>query len=111
MFFFLQTLSLLFSITRSSSFSVIHVNVSIKNNVEKDTTLLSVTPGGHAISFQIKPPLVAFRLLCLLVELFYIGMHVVRRDSRADERTDGRGWAVGRSVGLRSRDYQIFSYG
>ena len=32
--------SLLFSITRSSSFSVIHVSVNIKNNVEKDTTLL-----------------------------------------------------------------------
>ena len=30
----------LFSITRSSSFSVIHVSVNINNNVEKDTTLL-----------------------------------------------------------------------
>ena len=30
----------LFSITRSSSFSVIHVSVNIKNNYEKDTTLL-----------------------------------------------------------------------
>ena len=45
------------------------------------------------ISFQIKP--------YLLIELFYIGMPVVR--------TDGR--AVGRSVGVRSRDYQIFSDG
>ena len=49
----------LFSITRSSSFSVIHVSVNIKNNAEKDTTLLlfflSKSPGGHAISFQIKP--------------------------------------------------------
>ena len=33
----------------------------------------------------------------LLIELFYIGMPVVR--------------AVGRSVGVRSRDYQIFSDG
>ena len=40
MFFFLQNSSLLFSITRSSSFSVIHVSVNIKNNVEKDMTLL-----------------------------------------------------------------------
>ena len=40
MFFFLQNSSLLFSITRSSSFSVIHVSVNTKNNVEKDTTLL-----------------------------------------------------------------------
>ena len=91
MFFFLQNSSLLFSITRSSSFSVIHVSVNIKNNVEKDTTLLlfflSKSPGGHVISFQIKP-WVAFGLPYLLIELFYIGMPVVRTDSRA----------VGRSV-------------
>ena len=41
----------LFSITHSSSFSVIHVSVNIKNNAEKDTTLLlfflSKSPGGH----------------------------------------------------------------
>ena len=58
-FLFLQNSSLLFPITRSSSFSVIHVSVNIKNNVEKDTTLLLFflfkSPGGHAISFQIKP--------------------------------------------------------
>ena len=86
MFFFLQNSSLLFSITRSSSFSVIHVSVNIKNNVEKDTTLLlfflSKSPGGHAISFQIKP-WVAFGLPYLLIELFYIGMPVVRTDGRA----------------------------
>ena len=40
MFFFLQNSSLLFSITRSSSFSVIQVSVNIKNNVKKDTSLL-----------------------------------------------------------------------
>ena len=86
MFFFLQHLSLLFSITRSSSFSVIHVSVNIKNNVEKDETLLlfflSKTPGGHSISFQIKP-WVAFRLPYLLIELFYISIPVVQTDSRA----------------------------
>ena len=58
-FFFLRNSSALFSITRSSSFSVVHVSVSIKNNAEKDTTLLliilSKSPGGHMISFQIKP--------------------------------------------------------
>ena len=36
--------------------SVIHVSVNIKNNVEKDTTLLllflSKSPSSHAISFQ-----------------------------------------------------------
>ena len=40
-----------------SSFSVIHVSLNIKNNVEKDTTLLlffslSKSPGGHAIFFR-----------------------------------------------------------
>ena len=85
MFFFLQNSPLLFSITRSSSFSVIHVSVNIKNNVEKDKTLLlffiSTSPGGHAISFQIKR-WVAFGLPYLLVELFYIGSPVVRTDGR-----------------------------
>ena len=40
MFFFQRNSSPLFLITRSSSFSVIHVNVDIKNNVEKDSTFL-----------------------------------------------------------------------
>ena len=48
------------------------------------------------ISFQIKP-WVAFGLPYLLIELFYIGMPVARTD--------------GRSLGVRSRDYQIFSDG
>ena len=91
MFFFLQNSSLLFPVTRSSSFSVNHVSVNIKNNVEKDTTLLLFflfkSPGRHAISFQIKP-CAAFRLPYLLIELFYIGMPVVRTDS----------WAVDWSV-------------
>ena len=39
-FFFQRNSSPLFSITRSSSLSVIHASVNIKNNVEKDTTLL-----------------------------------------------------------------------
>ena len=78
MFFFLQNSSLVFSITRASSFSVIHVSVKINNNVEKDTTLLlfflSKSLGGHAISFQIKPWahlgchtcwLIYFTLVCL----------------------------------------------
>ena len=59
MFFFLRNSSPLFSITRSGSFSVIHVSVNIKNNAEKDTNLLlfflSKSPGGHVISFRMKP--------------------------------------------------------
>ena len=54
------------------------------------------------ISFQIKPR-VAFGLLYLLIELFYIGIPVVGTDGRSVGR------AVGRSVDVRSRDYQIFS--
>ena len=61
---------------------------------------LSKSPGGHVISFQIEP-WVAFGLPYLLIELFYMGMPVVRTDDRAG----------GRSVGVRSRDYQIFSDG
>ena len=98
MFFFLQNSSLLFSITRSSSFSVIHVSVNIKNNVEKDTTLLF-----FFLKVRAAMPFfsVAFGSPYVLIELFDIGMPVVR--------TDGR--SVGRAVGVRSRDYQIFSDG
>ena len=42
--------------TLSNSFSVIHVSVNIKNNVERDSTLLliflSKSPGDHTISGQ-----------------------------------------------------------
>ena len=72
-FFFLRDSSPLFSITRRGSFLVIHVSVNIQNNAEKYTTLLlfflSKSPGGHVISFQIKP-WVAFGLPYLLIELF-----------------------------------------
>ena len=71
-----------------------HISINIKNNVEKDTSLLlfflSKSLGSHVISFQIKPR-VAFGLPYLLIELFYIGMPVV--------------WTDGRSLGVRSRDY------
>ena len=96
-FFFLRNSSLLFLITRSSSLSVIHVSANIKINAEKGKTsllfFLSNSPGGHVISFQIKP-WVAFGLPYLLIELFYIGIPVVRTDVRA--------------VAVRSRDYHIF---
>ena len=63
----------------------LHVSVNIKNNVEKDTTLvlffLSKSSGGHTIS----PPkhLELSVVSYLLTELFYIGMPVVRTDGRA----------------------------
>ena len=87
--FRLRNSSPLFSITRFSSFSVIHVSANIKNDAEKDTTLslffLPKSPDGHVISFQIKP-WVAFGLPYLLIELFHIGMFVVRTDGRAGGR-------------------------
>ena len=90
MFFSLRNSSPLFSITRSSSFSVIRVSVNIKNNAEKDATLLlfllSKSPGGRVISFQIKP-WVAFGLPYLLIEFFYIGMPVVRTDGLSGGRS------------------------
>ena len=92
MFFSPRNSSPLFSITPSSSFSVIHVSVSIKNDAEIDTTLLLVflskRPGGHVTSFQIKP-WVAFGLPYLLIvyELFYNGMPVVQTDGRTLARS------------------------
>ena len=49
MFFFLRNSSPLFSITRSSSFSVIHVSVNIKNNAEKEPTLLMFFLSNHVM--------------------------------------------------------------
>ena len=63
------------------------MSVNIKNNVEKDIILVF-------LFFS----LVAFGLSYQLIEIFYIGVPVVR--------TDGR--SVGRAGGVRSRTYQIF---
>ena len=70
------------SLTLALSVSVIHMSVNIKNNIEKDMTLLfflTKSPDGHVISFQTEP-WVAFWLPYLLIELFYIGMPVVQTD-------------------------------
>ena len=61
------------------------MSVNIKTNVEKDTTLflffLSKSLGGNTISRQkhLELSVVSY----LLIELFYIGMPVVRTDGRA----------------------------
>ena len=107
MFFFLRNSSPLFSITRSSSLSFIHVSVNIQKNAGKDTTLLlfflAKSPGGHVISFQIKPR-VALGLPYLLIELFYIGMPVMQTDGRSLAR-----WTVTWLPNfLGWVDYQIF---
>ena len=66
-----------------------HVSVDIRNDVEKDSTLLlffsSKSPAGHEISRQEHPELAVMSYL--LIELFYIGMPVVRADFRLDGRT------------------------
>ena len=55
---FLPTKFVSLVFTRFSCSSVIHVSVNIKDNIEKDTTLLllllflSKRPGGHAIFFR-----------------------------------------------------------
>ena len=55
---FLPTKFVSFVFTRFSCSSVIHVSVNIKDNIEKDTTLLllllfpSKSPGGHTIFFR-----------------------------------------------------------
>ena len=84
MLFFQRNLSPVFLITRSSSFSVIHVSVGIKNNVEKDSSLLfflSKSPHGHAISRQIhlELPVVSY----LLNLSYFTLVPVVRTDGRA----------------------------
>ena len=66
-----------------------HVSVDIRNDVEKDSTLLlffsSKSPAGHAISRQEHPELAVVSYL--LLGLFYIGIPVVRADFRLDGRT------------------------
>ena len=68
MFFFQRNSSPLFLITHASSFSVIQVSADVKNNVEKDSTLLLLfflSPGGHAISRQkqLELPVVSYLLI------------------------------------------------
>ena len=87
---------LCFFITCSSSFSVIHMSVDIKNQIEKNSTFLlfflSKSLCGHAISCQkhLELPVVSY----LLIDLFYIGMPA---NGRMVNRT-----------GIHSHDYQNF---
>ena len=95
LFFFLRDSSPLFSITRFSSFSVIHVSVNIKNNVEKDTTLL-------LFFFFLKVRATMWlRCISVAIPVDWIIWHWYA--CGADGRS-GR-----QAVGVRSRDYQIFS--
>ena len=87
--FFLRDSSPLFSITRSSSFSVIPFRVNIKRH---DFVVAFFFLKVRAAVWWFLPaikPWVVFGSLHLLIELFYIGMPVVLMDGRAP---------VGRSV-------------
>ena len=66
------------------------MSVNIKNNVEKDTTLLMFffLKSGRPCNFFSNKTLSYTSVAYMLIELFYIGMPPVRTDSRA----------VGRSV-------------
>ena len=63
-----------------SSFSVIHVSLNIKNNIEKLTNLFFFSPKVW-VAMRFSP--VAFGLPDLLIELIYIGVPVVQMDSRS----------------------------
>ena len=95
MFFFLQNSSPLFLVTFSSSFSVIHVSVNVKNNAETEATLLlfflSKSLGGHVISFHIKPEL---RLGCHTCWLSYFTLVYLWSGRTGGGRVGGR--SVGR---------------
>ena len=64
------------------------MSVNIKNNVEKDMILVFFLLFFSCI----------WVVTDLLIEIFYIGVPVVRMDGRS----------VGRAGGVRSRTYQIF---
>ena len=85
MFFFQRNLPPLFLITLPSSFSVIHVSEDIKNNVENTLLccyfFLCKSLGGPGISRQKNLELLFF-FPYLLIELFCIGIPVVRTDRR-----------------------------
>ena len=116
MFFFQRNscLLLLNHFLSSSSFSVIHVRIDIKNYVDKVSTFfiffLSKCPGSNAISHQkhLELLLVSY----LLIELFNIGMPVTRAEGRTTGRTvtwlpKFLGWKdyqIFLGIGLRSRE-------
>ena len=90
MFFCQRNSSPLFSITRSSSFSVIHLSVNIKINVEKETTLLfffSLWKSGRPCDFL---PLYSGCHTCWLSCFILVCLWCRRTGGRAV----GRGWSL-----------------
>ena len=82
-----------------------YVSVDIKNNVQKDSTLLwfflSKSPGGHAISHKkhLELPVVSYPLIAYFT-LNFLSYILHWYACGADRR-----------LGVRSRDYQNFSDG
>ena len=102
--FFLQSSPLLFSITRSSSFFVIHMNVNMKNSIKKDTTFLCffflksrrTGPCDFFPNKTLSCNSVAIPIDWIIFHWYTCGAN----------RLSGS-----RSVGVWSRDHQIFSDG
>ena len=83
-FFFQRNSSPWCSFTRSSSFSVIHMSVHIKNNVEKNTTFFfSKSPGHSKLNLELH---LGYHT-CWLSYFFIVGVPVVRTDGRSGGRT------------------------
>ena len=66
-----------------SSFSVIHVSLKIINNVERDTTLLLLFFFSLKVRAAMRFSSVVFGLPYLSIELFHIGVPVVRTVGRS----------------------------
>ena len=86
MFFFQRNSSPLFLITHSSSFSVIQVSADVKNNVEKDSTLLLLFffLSGWPCDFPSKTTRVACGIIP--VDLVILHRYACVADRRANER-------------------------
>ena len=83
-FFFQRNSSPWCSFTRSSSFSVIHMSVHIKNNVEKNTTFFfSKSPGHSKLNLELH----LGYYTCWLSYFFIVGVPVVQTDGRSGGRT------------------------
>ena len=104
MFFFLRNSSSLFSITRSSFFSVIHVSVNIKKwRRQRDNfvVVFSFLKSSGRPCDYLPNKTVSFIWVAIPVDWVILHWYACGAD----------GQSVGRSVGVRSRNYQIFSDG
>ena len=106
-FFFQRNSSPLFSITRSSSFSVIHVSVNITNNVEKDTTLFFFSLWKSGRPWDFLPNKTLSFIWFHTCWLSYLILVCLCADGRAVGRSGGR-TVTWRPKFLVCIGYQIF---